>query len=236
MVRFERVARLLTLGLLGGVAFLFGHPGREAALAEQTPVAQQRSPSAEAMSEAWASAERAQGLAEGHQATAALADAQHAYDLSRDPTLLLDVARLERIVGHAARATHAFEVFLAQSGDRVPRRILALAARQREASASCTARVAVQTNVLGASVELEPERGVASSSGFVVSILLDAGERRISFNKPGYETRTLLLQLEAGETRTLRVDLDKADAGHSESGSQKPRWTRLPTRASDADG
>ena len=76
-------------------------------------------------------------------------------------------------------------------------------------------------------VELEPQRGVAVSSGFVVDVLVDAGERRLSFSKPGFETRTLVISLAPGEVRTLRVDLDKPAAGRSETGSTKPRWTRL---------
>ena len=188
------------------------------------------------MSEAWALTERAQALAEDHEPVAALADVQRAYDLSRDPTLLLEVARLEREVGNAARSTHAFELFLAQCADRVPERNRLLAARQLQAAAAGTARLAVQTNVLGASVELESQRGVATGSGFVVSVLLDAGERRVSFSKPGYETRTLQLKLDPGETRTLRVDLDKADGGRSETGSEKPRWSRLALRSSSSSG
>jgi PEGA domain len=198
-----------------------GHAGREVAASLQPGV------SADSMNEAWALTERAQTLAENHEPAAALADAQRAYDLSRDPTLLLEVARLERKVGNAARSTHAFELFLAQCGDRVSEQSKLLAARQLQAAAAGTARLAVQTNVLGASVELEPQRGVATGTGFVVSVLLDAGERRVSFSKPGYETRTLQLKLDPGETRTLRVDLDKADGGRSETGSEKPRWSRL---------
>jgi len=179
------------------------------------------------MSEAWRSAESARMLAEAHEPAAALTEAQRAYDLSHDPLLLLDVARLERQLSNAARATHAFELFLVQCGDRAPDRTKLIAGRELMAAAAGTARLAVQTNVLGASVELEPERGVATGSGFVVSVLLDAGERRVSFSKPGYETQSLQLKLDAGETRTLRVDLEKADGGSSDSGAEKPRWSRL---------
>jgi hypothetical protein len=219
--RLERVTRVLTLGLLGGLTFLMGH-----AAPERTP-AEAPTASAQAMNDAYAAAEQAQLLEEAHQPAAALTNAQQAYDLSSDPTLLLDVARLERQVGNAARATHAFEQFLAHAGNRVPEARKLLARRQLQAAAAGTARLAVQTNVVGASVELEPEHGVALSSGFVVSVLLDAGERRISFSKPGYETRALQLTLEPGESRALRVDLDKADGGRSETGSNKPRWTLL---------
>jgi hypothetical protein len=220
-LRLERVSRVLTVGLLGGLAFLIGHATPQDAGSERSAA------SAVAMNEAWAAAEQAQAFSEAHQPAVALGYAQRAYDLSADPTLLLQVAELEREVGNAARATHAFEQFLAKSGDRVPERRKLLARRQLQAAAAGTARLAVQTNVLGASVELEPERGVAAVSGFVVSVLLDAGERRLNFSKPGYETRTLQLKLEPGETRELRVDLDKADGGRSETGSNKPRWTLL---------
>ncbi len=179
------------------------------------------------MSEAWALAESAQSLAEARQPAAALANWRRAYELSSDPTLLLEVARLEREVGHAARATHAFELFMAQGEGRVSAQRRVFAARQLQAAAASTARVKLQTNVLGASVELEPERGVATGTGFVVNVLVDAGERRLSLSKPGFETRTIVLLLEPGEVRALRVDLDKPAAGRSETGSSKPRWSLL---------
>jgi hypothetical protein len=187
------------------------------------------------MTDAWALAESAQNLADTHQPAAALAAWQRAYDLSSDPTLLLEVARLEREIGHAARATHAFELFMAQGEGRVSAQRRVFAARQLQAAAASTARLKVQTNVLGASVELEPERGVATGTGFVVNVLVDAGERRLSFSKPGFETRTVVLMLEPGEERQLRIDLDKAVAGRSETGSSKPRWSLL-ARASGSEG
>ncbi len=214
---------------MGGLAFLIGH-----APAAQTPLGQPVA-SAEAMSEACALAESAQTLAEARQPAAALANWQRAYELSSDPTLLLEVARLEREVGHAARATHAFELFMAQGEGRVTVQRRVFAVRQLRAAAASTARVKLQTNVLGASVELEPERGVATGTGFVVHLLLDAGERRLSLSKPGFETRTLVLTLEPGEVRNLRVDLDKAAAGRSETGSSKPRWSLLE-RATGSEG
>lgn len=219
--------RLLTVGLMGGLAFLMGHAPAPAA-----PGPAAASP--EVLSQACLLAERAQGLSDARQPEAALADWRRAYELSSDPMLLLEVARLEREVGHAARATHAFETFLAQGVGRVTEQRRQFAARQLLAASTNTARLAVQTNVLGALVELEPERGVATGSGFVVNVLVDAGERRLSFSKPGFETRSLLLHLEPGEVRTLRVDLDRPAAGRSETGSNKPRWTRADavTRAS----
>jgi hypothetical protein len=203
---------------MGGLGFLVGHAAPEL---EPPPPA-----SGKSMTEAWALVQNAQSLGESRQPAAALAAWQRAYELSSDPTLLLEIARLERDIGNFARATHAFEQFLARGEARVPYQRMQFAARQMQAAAALTARLNVQTNVLGAVVELEPERGVASSSGFVVSLLVDAGERRLSFGKPGYETRSLVVTLEPGEVRRLRVDLDKAAGGRSETGSSKPRWTR----------
>lgn len=206
------------MGLLGGLTFLMGHAAAPARLG--TPVA-----TAGAMAEAWTLVDSAQSRGDARQPQVALEKLRRAYELSSDPTLLLEVGRLEREVGNAARATYAFEQFLANGAERVPeaRRLLAL--RQLQAAGAGTARLNLQTNVLGAAVELEPERGVAQSSGFSMGILLDAGERRLSLSKPGYETQSLVLTLEPGEVRTLRVDLDKAAAGRSETGSSKPRWT-----------
>lgn len=205
---------------MGGVAFLVGRAPEASSV---DPVA-----SAQAMTDAWQLTQKAQGLNERRQPGAALAAWQRAYELSSDPTLLLEIGRLERDNGHFARATHAFEQLLARGEERVPAARLQLAARQLQAAAARTARLQVQTNVVSAAVELEPSRGVATGSGFVVNLLLDAGERRLSFSKPGYETRSLVVTLEPGEVRTLRVDLDKAVGGRSETGSTQPRWTRAP--------
>jgi hypothetical protein len=206
---------------MGGLAFLLGHaPAPHVPAGE--PVA-----SGQAMSDACRLAERAQSLADAHKPAEALANWQRAYELSADPLLLLEVGRLERDVGNAARATHAFELFLAQGAGRVSGPRLVFAARQLQAAAVNTARLTVQTNVVGALVELEPQRGVAVGGGFVVNLLLDAGERRLSFSKPGFETQTLVLRLEPGDVKSLRIDLDKPAAGRSESGASKPRWTQL---------
>ncbi|MDF3068410.1 MAG: hypothetical protein K0R38_4011 [Polyangiaceae bacterium] len=206
---------------MAGFALLMGHGAEPTAAGG--PAASPR-----AMAEAWALADSARTGPDSRQPAVALGKLRKAYALSSDPSLLLEVGRLEREVGNLARATYAFEQFFATGAERVPepRRVVAL--RQLQAASAGTARLNVQTNVLGASVELEPERGVATASGFGIGILLDAGERRLSLSKPGYETRSLVLELEPGEVHTLRVDLEKAAGGRSEkSGSTKPRWTLL---------
>lgn len=213
---------------MAGFTLLMGHAAPPPGPGE--PVASPRD-----MSQAWKLADDARSGPASRYPLQAVVKLRRAYELSSDPTLLLELGRLEREVGNLALATHAFEEFLASGAERVPepRRLLAL--RQLQSAAAGTARLNLQTNVLGASVELEPERGVAVASGFAIGVLLDAGERRLSFSKPGYETRSLVLTLEPGEVRTLRVDLEKAAGGRSEqSGSSKPRWTLLnaaPARA-----
>ncbi len=178
------------------------------------------------MAEAWALAEEGNAALAAREPGAALAAFEHAFELSRDPGLLFELARLEQELGHGARATHAFEQFLHLGQARAPASHRQLAERALRESAAITARLTVQTNVVGAEVELESERGVAIAEGFIVSVLLDAGERRLSFSKPGFETRNLVLQVEPGEQRALRVDLEKAAGGRSDTGaSSKPRWT-----------
>lgn len=215
----QRAARLLTLGLMGGLSFLMGHTR---AAVETHPAA-----SGQALTEAWALAQQAQHFDEARRPAAALAAWQRAYDLSSDPMLLLEIGRLERDSGNFARSAHAFQQLLARSEDHVPVARRQLAARQLQAVLGHTAALNVQTNVVDAMVELEPERGVSASSGFVVNLLVDAGERRLSFGKPGYDTRSLVVTLEPGEVRALRIDLDKAAGGRSESFSTQPRWTRF---------
>jgi hypothetical protein len=220
-VRLQRVARLLTVGFLAGLAFLAAQHGSTPPAAPERTVASDRS-----MAEAWSLAERAQSLLEAHRPAAALAGFQRAYALSSDPSLLLEVARLENEIGSRARAAHAFEVFLERGVERSPQQ-RQLARRQLAALTAHTARVNMQTNVQGAEVELEAERGVARTNGFVVSLLLDVGERRISLSKPGYETQTVAISVEPGEVRTVRVDLEKAARGRSQAAPARPRWARL---------
>jgi len=202
---------------MGGFALLMGH-----ATPPLTPVGE-AGPSSQAMAQAWVLTQAAQAQSDAHETSAALASWQRAYELSSDPSLLLEVARLEQEVGSSARAAHAFQLFLERGADRVPEQRRQFALRQLRAASASVARLKLQTNVQGAEVELETQRGVARSSGFIVNVLLDAGERKLSLSKPGYETQTLALTLEAGETRALRVDLDKAVGGHSEAAPNKPR-------------
>lgn len=215
---------------MGGLAFLAAHHGAPQAGMRERTVASDR-----AMAEAWSLAERSQTLLEARRPAEALVGFQRAYALSGDPTLLLEVARLENDVGRPARAAHAFEVFLEQGAERMPKQ-RQLALRQLQALSTRTARVNMQTNVHGAEVELEAERGIAKTNGFVVSLLLDVGERRVSLSKAGYETQTVSLNLEPGEVRTLRVDLDKAARGRSQAAPARPRWAQLPGGAASEGG
>jgi hypothetical protein len=229
--RLQRVARLLTVGLMGGLTFLAARHGASPLAAPERAVTAER-----AMAEAWSLAEDAESQLLAHRPVAALAGFQRAYALSADPSLLLEVARLENEIGSRARAAHAFEVFLERGVERLPQQ-REHALRQLEALGAHTARVNMQTNVQGAEVELEAERGVAKTSGFVVSLLLDVGERRVSLSKPGYETQTVSITLEPGEVRALRVDLEKAARGRSQAAPTKPRWARLdPGRAASEGG
>jgi hypothetical protein len=217
--RLKSVAQLLTALLMGSLTFLAGHSRGAPAPAP----GERRVASAQAMAEAFALSEAGQEQAAAHQPAAALVNLRRAYDLSSDPTLLLDVAELERELGNAARSTQAYELFLERGAARVAAPRAAFARRQLKLVAVGTARVTLQANVQGAEVELEPERGVAETAGFLVTAVLDAGERKISLSKPGYETQSLSLTLEPGEVRSLRVDLDKASGGRSETRPDRPR-------------
>lgn len=218
-----QLSRLLPAGLLAGLAFLAGHAGRAAPVEAAAP-----SP-ARAMSDAAALADTAEGELRQRRPAAALAAFQRAYNLSSDPMLLLEIGRLERQLGNQARAAHAFEQFLERGSERVSPERVQLTRRQLSESASSTARLNLQTNVQGASVELEPQRGVASPAGFVFDLLLDAGERSLTLSKAGYETKAVQVTLSPGDVRTLRVDLEKA-AGRSAASPGKPRLALLLER------
>jgi hypothetical protein len=218
-VRLSRrlqLSRLLPAVVLAGFAFLAGHAGRPASVEPAAP-----SP-LRAMAEAAGLTDAAERELEERRPVLALAAFQRAYELSADPTLLLEIGRLERQLGNSARAAHAFEQFLVRGSDRASPERVQLTRRQLRDSSATTARLSLQTNVHGATVELEPQRGVATRSGFAVDVLLDAGDRTLLVSKPGYESRTLQLSLIPGEVRSLRVDLEKA-AGRSETSPAKPR-------------
>lgn len=207
---------------MAGLAFLGGH-ANDSSPNERASYVNGSRPAA--MAEAWALAAEGHAARADHQPAAALAAFAQAFELSRDPTLLFELGRLEQELGRRARSTYAFEQFIRLATERAPASHRQLAERELKEASAVTARLSVQTNVVGAEVELEADRGIASAEGFLVSVLLDAGERRLSFSKPGYETRSLVLELEPGEQRTLRVDLEKAAGGRSDTGLGKPRWT-----------
>ena len=206
---------------MAGLTFLAGHARYQASEVEPSTSTMR------AMAEAARLADGAQRLVQEREPAAALASFRRAHELSSDPTLLLDIGRLERQLGNQARAAHAFEEFLERGSERVaPERVLLTRRQLRDAMVG-VARLNLQTNVQGATVELvEAERGVATSSGFAVNVLVDAGERSLIVSKAGYDSRALVIQVGPGEVRSLRVDLEKA-AGRSETSPNKPRWASL---------
>jgi hypothetical protein len=169
----------------------------------------------------------AESLETRKQPAAALANWQRAYQLSSDPTLLLEVARLEHQAGNLARASHALEQFLAHGSERVTPERLRAATQELAVTAATTARVILETNVPGTQVDIESGRGVATASGFTVSLLLDSGERNLVLSKPGYEAQALAINLIPGEVRSVRMHLEKAAGGQSKAASEELRWSRL---------
>jgi hypothetical protein len=220
--RLERLSRALTLGLVVGLVSLAGTAGNS-----EAPPARSAS---RALAEAVALVDAAERQEARAQPAVALDNWQRAYQLSSDPTLLLEVARLERQAGNLARASHALERFLAHGSARVSPERLRAATRQLHETAATTARVTLETNVFGTQVDIEPGRGVATPAGFSVSLLLDSGERKLVLSKPGYEARALAINLIPGEVRSVRMHLEKAAGGQSKATSEKPRWSQLDWR------
>jgi hypothetical protein len=181
------------------------------------------------MAEASALMDSARSLEAAKQAPAALVSWQRAYDLSSDPSLLLEVARLEREAGNSARAVHALEQFLERGAGRPASVRQKWAFDQLRVLAANIARLTLETNVQDATVELERDRGVVSSTGFIANVLLDAGERNLVLTKPGYETHVLAVSLVPGEVQTLRVHLEKAVGGQSAL-PDRARWAALDSR------
>jgi hypothetical protein len=182
---------------------------------------------ARAMAEAVELVDSAKNLELTKQPTAALADWQRAYELSHDPTLLLEVARLERQAGSMARASHALEQFLARGSERVSAERVRAVTEELRVMAASTARLTLETNVTGTHGDIEPGRGVATAAGFGVKLLLDSGERKLVLSKPGYEAQALAVNLLPGEARSVRVYLEKASGGQSNAASDTLRWSRL---------
>lgn len=217
--RLQRVFQALTLGFVVGLVSLAGPERR----AEPPP---ERS-AARALAEAVTLVDDAKSLEARKQPADALANWQRAYQLSSDPTLLLEVARLEHQAGNLARASHALEQFLALGSARVRPERLRAVTQQLRVAAAATARVTLETNVLGTHVDIESGRGVATASGFTVSLLLDSGERKLVLSKPGYEAQALAINLIPGEVRSVRMHLEKAAGSQSNAASENPRWSRL---------
>lgn len=175
------------------------------------------------MNTAWHLFEEATELLASGQRGAALERFKRAYELSSDPRLLYEVGELQRSQGQHAQAADAYTAFL--RSEHVPVGRVTAARRALAAVSIHTAELQLETNVQGATVA--PDRGVVRGYGYVVELLLDAGERQISLSKPGYETRTLTLALAPGESRRMRVDLEKADRGSSEHGGARVRLAEL---------
>ncbi len=212
--------------LLGGFVFLAGHGSRAelpAPWGERALAPPASGPREQAMAEAWASFQRGAALRARGELEPALAELGRAHQLSSDPALLFDIAQLEQELGRNALAADALGGYLRELGPALPEARRAATQRQLDALSARTGTLLLQTNVQGATIELDD--AVVNARGFGASISVDAGKRRVSLSKPGYETKTLWLELAPGETQELRVDLDKATAGRSDATAKKPRWT-----------
>ncbi len=136
----------------------------------------------------------------------ALEKFERAYELWRNPKILLNIATTLRELGRLTEAASAYEAYL-----QAPEADTSRVADVRKALAEIDAKIAsvtVDVKTEGASVSIDGtqvERKQADATWFVRVM---PGDHVVTISKDGFETHTEKLTATAGEKLTLRIVLE----------------------------
>ncbi len=128
-----------------------------------------------------------------------------AYDASKNPRVLFNVAVCDKNLGRYARAIDVFKQELAEGKGLLDAAEEADVKAQIAGLEQFVARVTIEVNEPGAEVYVDEQKVGVSPLPAPVSVSL--GERRIRATKPGFAEARESLELKGGATRTLQLKL-----------------------------
>lgn len=135
---------------------------------------------------------------------AALAEFNRAYELAPDHRVLYNIAQVQAERGDFVSAVKYFRKYLADGGSAVSESRTAEVKTEIARLETRTAKLHVLGNVAGAELLIDGEPlGVLP----LASVPVNAGTRRITLRKKGFEPEELRLMLTGGEDRTVQMTL-----------------------------
>lgn len=185
------------------------------------------SPSPELKKKAMDHFETGLKLYEDGEFSLALIEFDRAYSYVPDYRVLYNIGQVSIQLGRYARAADALSQYLEQGGPSIaPARVEAVKTDLAMLEGR-TAHLRVDCRVTGAEVLMDDVR--IATTPFEAPLLVDAGEHRLTVQKPGYLPRTERLVLAGRDDHTVRVDLVEVVASLTPQ-KQPPAVVSVPKR------
>ena len=135
----------------------------------------------------------------------ALIEFERAYSFVPDFRVLYNIGQVSIQLGRYARASQALEQYLKNGGPKVSAARVKSVHNDQKMLEGRTAHLMVNSNVDGADVLLD--ESLLAKTPVSEPLLVDAGEHRITLQKPGYAPHTQPLVLAGRDETTLQIDL-----------------------------
>jgi hypothetical protein len=135
----------------------------------------------------------------------ALIEFERAYSYIPDYRVLFNIGQVSIQLGRYARAAQALQQYLQAGGNNAPAGRIKAVRDDLQMLEGRTAHLLVDSNVQDAEILLDDVR--LAKTPVLEPILVDAGEHRLTVQKPGYVTRTERLVLAGRDESRLRIDL-----------------------------
>jgi hypothetical protein len=172
-----------------------------AAAADESPLSQSLNGEAKALYE------MGRSLFEKGDIASALSKFTHAYELSKDPRLMWNVAACEAGLKHWAKAMTAVDRYLALAGPLLTDKDKEQATRFRSAARPLVAQITLDVKPDPVTIDIDGEP--VGQSPFNEPIYVDAGQHRIRFSKAGYRGIVRTSDLQGGGTSSMTITLER---------------------------
>ena len=135
----------------------------------------------------------------------ALIEFQRSYELSPNWRILYNIGEVHFQLNNYAAALQALEKYESDGAKEIPDARRAEVDKDIDALRSRTGRLTIVVNVPGADVMIGDNP--VGKSPMAADTLVDAGDLRVTVNKPGYRSATQSVRLAGREKQTVRIDL-----------------------------
>jgi hypothetical protein len=149
--------------------------------------------------------ESAKLLAQNHDFNGALAEFKHAYELSKDPRLLFNMAICQKELHHYARMRAMLEQYLRDGAQLTTAESQSAAQDALAAIKPLVASIHVTVSEEGAEVSVDGE--VAGTSPLKTSVAVDLGKHTVTVKKNGFDAFEQSLDMPGGTEATVAVTL-----------------------------